>query len=40
MIFSGRISIWWTVLGDWGVGGVAGDFFRSDIDLVDCVALL
>ena len=27
VIFSGRISIWWTVLGDWGAGGVAGDFF-------------
>ena len=24
-------------LGDWGAGGVAGDFFWSDIDLVDCV---
>ena len=36
VIFSGRISIWWTVLGDWGAGGVTGDLFWSAIDLVDC----
>ena len=30
-------SIWWTVLGDWGAGGVVGGSFWSDIDLADCV---
>ena len=30
-------SIWLPVLGDGGAGGVTGDSFWSDTNLVDCV---
>ena len=39
MVLSGRLSIWWTELGEviGGAGGVTCGSFWSDIDLVDCV---